>query len=169
MGKDFFLLGAFISLHQSHFPCVSCCLLFQRPWCRQHVFYIQITGIGIYIYCQTANSAFKLKFREQTSAKRYHPSETDNLCAKDLPFLILTISSPSLQWVSKVCMQREVLVINPFRQLVNSIHKRALKFTCDDKGNKLNDIAPPNMKAYYKSFKSCFALSLFFLRFLNMQ
>ena len=72
------------------------------------------------------------KFREQTSAKRYHPSETDNLCAKTVPFLILTISSPYLQWVSKVCMQRGVLLMPPFRQLsniVNNIHKRALKFT----------------------------------------
>ena len=62
-------------------------------------------------------------------------------------------------------MYRGVLVITPFRQLnnlVNSIHKRALKFTYDDKGNKLNDIAPPNMKAYYQSLKSCFALSLGF-------
>ena len=60
----------------------------------------------------------------------------------------------------------------PFRHLnnlVNSIHKRALKFTYDDKGNKLNNIAPPNMKAYYQSLKSCFALPSFFLRFLNMQ
>ena len=65
-----------------------------------------------------------------------------------------------------------VLVIIPFRQLhnlVNSIHKRALKFTYDDKGNKLNDIAPPNTKAYYQSLKSCFVLSMFFWRYLNMQ
>ena len=46
--------------------------------------------------------------------------------------------------------------------LVNSIHKRSLKFTYDDKGNKLNDISPPNMKACYQSLKSCFALSLGF-------
>ena len=45
---------------------------------------------------------------------------------------------------------------------MNSIHKRTLKFTCDDKGNKLNDLAPPNMKAYYQRLKFCFALSLFF-------
>ena len=44
------------------------------------------------------------KSREQTSVKRYHPSETDNLRAETLPFLILTSSSPSLQWFSKVCM-----------------------------------------------------------------
>ena len=71
-----------------------------------------------------------------------------------------------------VCMLLWVLVIIPFRQLnnlVNNIHKRALKFTYDDKGNKLNEIAPPNMKTYYQILKSCFALSLFFLRFLNMQ
>ena len=58
-----------------------------------------------------------------------------------------------------------VLVITPFRQLnnlVNSIHKRALKFTYGDKDNKLNDTAPPNMKAYCQSLKSCFALSLLF-------
>ena len=58
-----------------------------------------------------------------------------------------------------------VLVIIPFRQLnnlVNSIHTRALKFTYDDKGNKLNDIGPLNKKTYYQIFKSCFALSLFF-------
>ena len=59
----------------------------------------------------------------------------------------------------------------PFRQLsysVNNTHKRALKFTYDDKGNKLKDFSPPNMKAYYQSLKSCFVLSMFFLRFLNM-
>ena len=42
----------------------------------------------------------------------------------------------------------------PFRQLsnlVNNIHKTTLKFTYDDKGNKLSDIAQPNMKAYYQS------------------
>ena len=44
---------------------------------------------------------------------------------------------------------------------MNSVHKRALKFTYDVKGKKLNDFAPPNMKAYYRSLKSCFALSLF--------
>ena len=56
----------------------------------------------------------------------------------------------------------------PYRQLsklVNNIHKRALKFTYDDKGNKLNDIATPNMKAYYQSLKSCFVLSMFFAIF----
>ena len=56
-----------------------------------------------------------------------------------------------------------VLVITPFRclnNLVNSIHKRALKFTYDDKDSKLNDIAPPNMKAYQQRLKSCFALSI---------
>ena len=61
-----------------------------------------------------------------------------------------------------------VLVITPFRQLnnlVNSIHKRALKFTYDDKGNKLNDIAPPNMKVCYQSLESCFVLSMFFVIF----
>ena len=39
----------------------------------------------------------------------------------------------------------------PFRQsnnLMNNIHKRALKITDDNKGNKWNDIAPPNMNAY---------------------
>ena len=152
--------------------CVSCCLLFQQPMLQASSFLHPNNRIGIYIYCQTENSAFKLKFREKTSEKRCHPSETDNLCAKGLPFLILTISSPGLQWVSKVCMQRRVLVITAFRQvnnLVNSIHKRALKFTYDDKGNKLNDIAPPNMKAYYHSLKSCFALPSFFLRFLKIQ
>ena len=53
----------------------------------------------------------------------------------------------------------------PFRQLsnlVNNIHKRALKFTYDDKGNKLNEIAQRNMKAYYQSLKPCFVLSMFF-------
>ena len=44
---------------------------------------------------------------------------------------------------------------------MNNIHKRALKFTYDDKGDKLNDIARPNMKAYYQSLKSCFVLSMF--------
>ena len=55
-----------------------------------------------------------------------------------------------------------------FRQLsnlVNNIHKRALEFTYDDKGSKLNDIAQPNMKAYYRSLKSCFVLSMFFCDF----
>ena len=56
----------------------------------------------------------------------------------------------------------------PFRQLsnlMNNIHKRAQKFTYDDTGNKLNDIAQPNRKAYYQSLKSCFVLSLFFAIF----
>ena len=38
--------------HKSYFPlrfCVGCCLSFQRVMCRQHVFYIQITGIAISI------------------------------------------------------------------------------------------------------------------------
>ena len=58
--------------------------------------------------------------------------------------------------------------MQPFRQLsnlVNNIHKRALKFTYDDKGNKLNDIAQPNIKAYYQSLKPCFVLSMFFAIF----
>ena len=58
--------------------------------------------------------------------------------------------------------------MQPFRQLsnlVNNIHKRALKFTYDNKGNKLNDIAQPNMKAYYQSLTSCFVLSMFFAMF----
>ena len=61
-----------------------------------------------------------------------------------------------------------VLVINLFRQLnnlVNSIHKRALKFTYDDKGNKLNDIAPPNMKAYYQSLKHYLCIIMFCIIF----
>ena len=56
----------------------------------------------------------------------------------------------------------------PFRQLrnlVNNRHKRVLKFTYDDKGNKLNDVAQPNMKTYYQSLKSCFILSMFFAFF----
>ena len=56
----------------------------------------------------------------------------------------------------------------PFRQLsnlVNNIHKRALTFTYDDKGNKLNDIAQPNMQAYYQSLKYCFVLSMSFAIF----
>ena len=48
---------------------------------------------------------------------------------------------------------------------MNNIHKRALKFTYDDKGNKLNDIAQPNMKAYYQSLKSCFVLFMFYASF----
>ena len=55
-----------------------------------------------------------------------------------------------------------------FRQLsnlINNIHKRALKFTYDNRGNKLNDIAQPNMKAYYQRLKSCFVLSMFFAIF----
>ena len=54
---------------------------------------------------------------------------------------------------------------------MNSIHKRALKFTYDGKGNKLSDTAPPNMKAYCQSLKSCFALSMFFwdLQICKMQ
>ena len=57
------------------------------------------------------------------------------------------------------------ILIPPFRELsnlVNNIRKKALQFTYDDKGNKLNDIAPPNMKTYYQSLKSCFVLSMFF-------
>ena len=42
---------------------------------------------------------------------------------------------------------------------------RQNQFTYDDKGNKLNDIAQPNMKAYYQSLKSCFVLSMFFAIF----
>ena len=60
------------------------------------------------------------------------------------------------------------ILMPPFRQLselVNNIHKRALKFTYDDKGNKLNDIATSNMKVYYQSLKSCFILSMFFAIF----
>ena len=56
----------------------------------------------------------------------------------------------------------------PFRQLsnlVNNIDERALKFTYDGKGSKLNDIAQPNMKADYQSLKSCFVLSMFFAIF----
>ena len=45
------------------------------------------------------------------------------------------------------------------------MHKRALKFTYDDRGNKLNHIAKPNMKAYYQRLKPCFALSMFFAIF----
>ena len=119
---DKFLIHNFMNLIQSYdIPLSSICLtspvafpfrflcelllvIFNDRWCRQHVFYIQITGIGIYIYCQTPNSAFKLKFWEQTSAKRYHPFERDKLCAKGLPFLIFTISRPSLAWVSNVCL-----------------------------------------------------------------
>ena len=51
----------------------------------------------------------------------------------------------------------------PFRQLnnlVSNIHKRALKFINNHKGNKLNDIAPP--KTYYQSLKSCFGSSMVF-------
>ena len=50
-----------------------------------------------------------------------------------------------------------------FRQLknlVSNIHKRALEFINDHKGNKLNDIAPP--KTYYQSLKSCFGSSMAF-------
>ena len=55
-----------------------------------------------------------------------------------------------------------------FRQLsnlMNNIHKRALKFTYDDRGNKLNDIAQPNMNVYYQRLKSYFVLSMFFTIF----
>ena len=152
--KRFSILTEFAFLHKLDFPLrfsVGCCLSFQRLMCK-HVFHIQITG-----------SVFSS--REQNSAKRYHPSEKDKLCTKSLPFLILIISSPYLQWVSKVCMQRGVLLMLPFRQLsnlVNNIHERALKLTYDDEDSKLNDIALPNMKAYYHSLKSCFVLSMFF-------
>ena len=57
------------------------------------------------------------------------------------------------------------ILMPPFRELsnlVNNIRKKALKFTYDDKGNKLNDIAPPNMNTYYQSLKSCFVLSMVF-------
>ena len=70
------------------------------------------------------------------------------------------------------CYTYDNILMPPLRQLsnlVNNIHKGALKFTYDDKGNKLNYIVPPNMKAYYQSLKSCFVLSMFFLQFLNMQ
>ena len=42
---------------------------------------------------------------------------------------------------------------------------RQNQFTYDDKGNKLNDIPQPNMKAYYQSLKSYFVLSMFFAIF----
>ena len=166
-GKRFSLLAVFLSLHKSHlsFPFVILCgLLF--------IILTNDVQTTCFLYPNNRGWYFHLKpnckFREKTSAKRYHPSETDNLRVKTLPFLILIISIPYLQWVSKVCMQRRVLLIPPFRQLcnlVNNIHKRALKFTYDDKGNKLNNIAQPNMKAYYQSLKPCFVLSMFFAIF----
>ena len=66
-----------------------------------------------------------------------------------------------------VCVARGI-TYTPFRKLCNSVnnmHKRALKFTYDDRGNKLNDITEPNMKAYYQRLKPCFALSMFFAIF----
>ena len=93
-GKRFFLLAAFLSLHKSHFPiwfCVGCCLSFKRPMCRQHVFYVQITGIGISIECQTANSRNKLQRRDTTLLKRivYEPKPYQFWF---IPFLILIYS-----------------------------------------------------------------------------
>ena len=162
-GKRFSLLAAFLSLHKSHlsFPfAILCGLLF--------IILTNDVQTTCFLYPNNRDWYFLLKpnckFREKTSAKRYHPSEMDNLRAKTLPFLILIISSLYLWWVSKVCMQRRVLLIPPFRQLCN-LHQRALKFTYDDKGNKLNDVAQPNMKAYYQSLKPCFVLSMFFAIF----
>lgn len=59
--------------------------------------------------------------------------------------------------------------IRKSNNLMNNIHKRAPKFTYDNKGNKLSDIAPPKMKAYCQRISLIFALLFLFLRFLNMQ
>lgn len=40
--------------------------------------------------------------------------------------------------------------------LINNIHKKALKFTYDEKGNKLNDFVLPNMTAIIRAWSLVF-------------
>ena len=56
-----------------------------------------------------------------------------------------------------------MLTFRQLSDLVNNIHKGELRFAYDDKGNKLNDISPPNVEVYYQSLKSfLYYLFLFF-------
>ena len=115
---DKFLIHSFMSLIQSYdisqkiwekiFPLSSICLPSQVAsnfaiLCGL-LFVISTTDVQTcFLHPNNRDLCFHLvpncKFREQNSGKRYHPSETENLCTKSLPFLILIISSPYLQLV----------------------------------------------------------------------
>ena len=79
------------------------------------------------------------------------------------------LHSNNRDWYLHLLLNCKLRIQTQLNNLVNTMHKKALKFTYDDKGNNLNDITPRSMKTCYQILKSCFALSLFFLRFLNMQ